>query len=228
MNDNVETIDKTGVLFLDSQNETAFKILESACEVFAEKGYKEASISDICKQAGTNRASINYYFRSKENLFVEVYKYAWGVMGENRNDKEDENHIVSPEERLRNYIGGFIRSIFDEGQTGWFMRIMFHEVVSPNLVFVDVIAKILGDERQYLDGLISEITGETDVSKLHLMNMSVMSNCLFFNMTRNVRKYKKDVNVPALKRPDFRPEEQIDQIIDHVYNFCLSGLKANR
>ena len=49
--------------------ETKEAILENACKVFAEKGYRDATHAEICRCAGTNVASINYYFGSKENLY---------------------------------------------------------------------------------------------------------------------------------------------------------------
>ncbi|MBW2127416.1 MAG: helix-turn-helix transcriptional regulator [Deltaproteobacteria bacterium] len=37
----------------------------SACEVFAEKGYRAATIADICGRAKANVAAVNYYFGDK-------------------------------------------------------------------------------------------------------------------------------------------------------------------
>ncbi|MDR2084985.1 MAG: TetR/AcrR family transcriptional regulator [Bacteroidales bacterium] len=51
---------------------TEEQILEAAEKVFLEKGFNNTKISDIAKSAGANNALINYYFRSKENLFNKV------------------------------------------------------------------------------------------------------------------------------------------------------------
>ncbi len=48
-------------------------IKEAAKRVFLEKGYHGATTRDIAKEAGINRALVNYYFRSKENLFAIVF-----------------------------------------------------------------------------------------------------------------------------------------------------------
>jgi AcrR family transcriptional regulator len=47
---------------------TRGQLLKSACKVFAEKGYREATIAEICEKAGANIAAVNYYFRDKESL----------------------------------------------------------------------------------------------------------------------------------------------------------------
>ncbi|MCX7746156.1 MAG: TetR/AcrR family transcriptional regulator [Clostridia bacterium] len=51
------------------------KILNAAREVFAERGYDGASISEIAKRAGVNKALPFYYFESKENILKEVIRF---------------------------------------------------------------------------------------------------------------------------------------------------------
>ncbi|HEY3402332.1 MAG TPA: TetR/AcrR family transcriptional regulator [Ohtaekwangia sp.] len=51
---------------------TENKIKEAAHLVFLEKGFSAATIRDVAKEAGTNVALVNYYFRSKKNLFNVV------------------------------------------------------------------------------------------------------------------------------------------------------------
>ena len=49
--------------------ETRRRILWAASEVFAEKGFWEATSADICMKANANSAAVNYHFGSKENLW---------------------------------------------------------------------------------------------------------------------------------------------------------------
>lgn len=48
---------------------TEEKIKEAARRVFTRKGYAATRTRDIAEESGFNLALINYYFRSKENLF---------------------------------------------------------------------------------------------------------------------------------------------------------------
>lgn len=48
-------------------------IIESARQVFIEKGYAEANMSDIAQRAGINRPALHYYFRTKERMLEAVY-----------------------------------------------------------------------------------------------------------------------------------------------------------
>ncbi|MEJ7556950.1 MAG: TetR/AcrR family transcriptional regulator [Pedobacter sp.] len=47
-------------------------ILEAAEKLFSELGYEGASTRQIAKEAGANMAMINYYFGSKEGVFMEI------------------------------------------------------------------------------------------------------------------------------------------------------------
>ena len=54
---------------MDKKNE----LLAAAREVFAEKGYKAAGISDIAKRSQMAVGSFYKYYESKEAIFLEVY-----------------------------------------------------------------------------------------------------------------------------------------------------------
>lgn len=50
------------------------RILEAAKSVFIRKGFDGASMGDIAAEAGITRTSLNYYFRTKEKLFMAIYR----------------------------------------------------------------------------------------------------------------------------------------------------------
>ena len=54
--------------------ETKEKIMEKARVLFADHGYEGTSVREIAKAAEVNVASVNYYFSSKENLFLEILR----------------------------------------------------------------------------------------------------------------------------------------------------------
>ncbi len=58
--------------FADNQKNTQDKILQAATKVFAEHGYKDATTRMICSEARVNVALVNYYFRSKSELYKAV------------------------------------------------------------------------------------------------------------------------------------------------------------
>jgi TetR/AcrR family transcriptional regulator len=60
------------------QTETEEKIIASAEKLFYQKGKAGTSMQDIADDAGINRTLLNYYFRSKDQLFEAVFRKALG------------------------------------------------------------------------------------------------------------------------------------------------------
>ncbi len=50
-------------------------IIESAAQVFAEKGYHKTKMDDIAEKLGVSKGAIYQYFKSKEQIFVEVIDF---------------------------------------------------------------------------------------------------------------------------------------------------------
>ncbi|OQR36627.1 TetR family transcriptional regulator [Pseudomonas sp. Bc-h] len=65
--------------------ETRAAILLAAVAVFGERGYEGASTRDIAKAAGVNAPSIQYYFDSKEGVYLQCVEHLitllWQKMG---------------------------------------------------------------------------------------------------------------------------------------------------
>lgn len=53
----------------EKDSSTEEKILNAGRKLFTERGYAGTRTRDIAEEAGINLALLNYYFRSKENLF---------------------------------------------------------------------------------------------------------------------------------------------------------------
>ena len=49
------------------------KIINTAREVFIEKGFAETSMSEIATRADINRPTLHYYFRTKEKMYQAIF-----------------------------------------------------------------------------------------------------------------------------------------------------------
>ena len=54
--------------------ETKNKLLQSAREEFMEKGYMNASLRNICKNAGVTTGALYFFFEDKADLFKAITK----------------------------------------------------------------------------------------------------------------------------------------------------------
>lgn len=57
-----------------AHEETRWRLLQAATEVFAEVGYHAATTREICRRAEVNLASIHYYYGDKAELYREVFR----------------------------------------------------------------------------------------------------------------------------------------------------------
>jgi len=54
------------------REETRKRILESAAQVFASKGFHHAAVDDIVKASGTSKGAVYFYFESKDQIFLSL------------------------------------------------------------------------------------------------------------------------------------------------------------
>lgn len=61
------------------ENNSRERLLETATELFAEKGYAATSVREIVERAGVSKPVLYYYFKSKEGLFYAILDWAAAV-----------------------------------------------------------------------------------------------------------------------------------------------------
>jgi AcrR family transcriptional regulator len=99
-------------------------IVAAAIDEFASRGFKGASMDAIAARTNTTRALINYYFGSKEKLYIAVLERVYGEIRE-AEGKLDLDHLPSADAVRRiveftyNYYvrnEGFVRLVVAENQ----------------------------------------------------------------------------------------------------------------
>ena len=58
-------------------------ILESAAQVFCQKGYNGASMADIAEAVGLQKATLYHHFGSKQEILAELLDRAMAIVTEN-------------------------------------------------------------------------------------------------------------------------------------------------
>jgi AcrR family transcriptional regulator len=86
---------------------TEEKIKEAARKVFIHKGFSGARTRDIAEEAGINLALLNYYFRSKENLFGIIMLESLQSFVESIKSVIN-NHETSIEEKIEKIVENYI------------------------------------------------------------------------------------------------------------------------
>lgn len=98
------------------------QILDSACSVFAEKGFHNTSVRDVASATGVSPAGLYYYFKSKEELLHLVLETCLGTLV--ARIRRNVASIEDPAARLRAIIETHLRH-FHENRSE--MRVLVRE-----------------------------------------------------------------------------------------------------
>ena len=100
------------------------RIIEAAIDEFASRGFKGASMDAIAARTHTTRALINYYFGSKEKLYIAVLEQVYSEIRD-AESKLDLDHLA-PIDAVRRIVEftynyyveheGFVRLVVAENQ----------------------------------------------------------------------------------------------------------------
>ncbi len=198
-------------------SETQWRILESAGEIFAESGYRDATVREICKHAGVNLAAVCYHFGDKEGLYFEVLRYWHDVSMKKYPLDSLVNPELHPAERLRNFVRWFLLCILDEGKPAWFERLFAKELMEPTAAFDRLLDEVVRPFYQVLESIIEEIIDRrVSEEKMLLCCESIISQCL---------RYKVKPVITRMFQQDVYSPEGIERIADHITQFSLMGLK---
>ena len=92
---------------------TEQKIKETARVHFLEKGLRGTTIREVAEKAGVNVALVNYYFRTKNKLFIAIFKEKFLTFN------EAGYHILTNEEkpfleRIDDFIDHYVQVTLEQ------------------------------------------------------------------------------------------------------------------
>lgn len=192
-------------------------LLRGAVSVFAEKGYREATCSDISQHAKANIAAINYHFGSKENLFRLSLRKAFEVANEKYPYNANVNDTSPPQKQLLAFITAVIRRNFDDGPAGDLNRIMAHQVSRASSQHTIAFEEISNLQGKHLIRIIRELTGDLSDHEVHQIKTNIIALCIFPRIAPGMR---------MILFPAPPTESELDVFIQRQYRFALAGLEA--
>ena len=202
-----------------SQAETRRQLLEAAGGVFAEMGFREATVREICRRAGANIAAVNYHFGDKETLYIEVLRYAHSKALEKYPPLLDVAADAPAEKRLRAFVLSLLLRIFDKGPTSWHGKIMLREMIEPTAALDSLVEERMRPMAGLLWRIVADILGcPLNDERVRRCAFSVVSQCVFYHHCRPVVSRL----FPKIESPD---KKEIEKLADHITGFSLAAMK---
>jgi len=196
---------------------TRQRLLEAAGEVFADKGFRAATIREICALAGANVAAVNYHFGDKEQLYLTVLKYAHNLVPSRAVDAAVAEGQTSPEQRLRAFIRGFMHGVYDEGRPAWHGKLLSQEMMDPTAALDTLVEEHIRPQFVTLNGILRDLLPSGAPPEMVLRcAASIVGQCLHYHHGRAVmtRLHPGLALTPA----------GIAALADHIADFSLHAL----
>ena len=201
---------------------TRVRLLKAAATVFADHGYQDATIRQICERAGANVALVNYYFGDKLELYTEVLRYSlepnYGGVCRDLPLPTDQ-----PAAALRLLIGAMVERTLETGeQADLRFRLMLNEFVRPSEAtsrVVDVVMRPVYDRLREIVGAILGLPANH--RKTRLCVHSILGQVAHFAHAKPV----VGLLWPEMLKMS-RPRREA--VVEHITAFSLAYLKTSR
>ncbi|MFT4033352.1 MAG: TetR/AcrR family transcriptional regulator [Siphonobacter sp.] len=189
------------------------KIKEAAKFIFLKKGFAGTTARDIAEAAGMNIALTNYYFRSKEKLFHEVFRELFTLYCETTLGILEQP--ITFQEKLIRMIDEDFRLMKHEPKLVLFIMNEMHRNPEPLIPELFKLKNVLRTKLyQQFEEEISKGTIRPDVAPENLVPM-ILGGLQFIFICRNMQMKMNDMN-----------EEQFDVFAEN-HKYHLSRMITN-
>lgn len=205
--------------FMKSGLEAKNRIIEVAGEIFADRGFRETTVREICRRAGVNLAAINYHFGDKEHLYLSVLKHYKEIAFQKFSMANAFPENESPDVQLAVFIRSFVYHMLGEGQPSCFGKLMARECIEPTSALNLIVEEEIRPFFNRLNGIVCQmLDNELHEEDVHLHAMSILGQCLYFRNARPV--------IGKLLHKDNYCTEEIEKITQHITRFSLAALSG--
>lgn len=193
------------------------RLLLAAVEIFAERGFRDATVREICAQAGVNAASVNYHFGGKEKLYAEALAFAFRQANALYPQEEALDTSLPPEARLAGFIRVTLRKLLDDTALGHHTNLVAHEIAQPTGALDSIIQSAIAPQFDLLRELVSALLGPgRGGSEIDRFVLSILGQCLMYKHSRAV--------IDRICPEAIASPEEIDRTAAHIAQFSLAAL----
>ncbi len=204
---------------MSTPDDSRQRLLETAGRKFAEKGFDATNVRDITEAAGMNVSAVNYYFRSKEELYVEAVRHA-GRACMQLTPMPAWSPGVPAEQRLQDFIRTFLLRLLRDDVPAWHRHLIMREVAEPRPgACEELVRDFIRPSFETLREILRELTPPgTPPETVHLMGASVVGQCLHYHHCRHVMGL-------LVGQAEFQGYD-LDRLTDHIWRFSLAAVRG--
>ncbi len=210
----------TTVCAVNLEQDTRTRLVEAAGAIFAEKGFKAATIREIVGRAGANLAAVNYHFGDKHGLYAAVIRETARQSLEVLPADEDVPPEAPAQQRLTVFLRNILLRGLRAGQSPWQGRLMAREMADADPATLEILAPLLRPVHDYLAGLVRELAGSPlPERQVWLCVNSIIAQCVLYNRWEPIGESLHRGLLPAAP-------ERVAILAEHITRFSLAALRG--
>lgn len=196
---------------------TKDRLINAAAALFAERGFDNVTVREICSASQANVAAVNYHFGDKAGLYRAIVMHAIQVMLETNELSQQAGAGRSPEDQIREFVNVFVRRLTSDGPSNWIHKLMAREMDHPTEALDLVMNQVVRPRLDYLSSAAGAIMGlPPDDPRVRRSVASLQGQCLLA-----VRK------VPSpLAKTWGGVAQDLAALITHIADFSIGGMRA--
>jgi AcrR family transcriptional regulator len=198
---------------------TREKVFVAGISVFAKKGFKGATVREICKLAGSaNMNAVNYYFGGKAKLYRAILEMMFAELGNRMRSLGSTDETLDPRRRLCDLIRAYCAMLFTGGEMGSNILAIFNnEMAQPTSYLDELIDAHMVPQNRDILSLMREIMGD-DAPRWLLQDcaVSVFSQVMYYSTTWVIYR-RLNPEHPGM-------EACHEHLAEHVCRFSLAGI----
>jgi AcrR family transcriptional regulator len=201
---------------LQALPETRQRILEAASQVFSAKGFRNATVREICAAADVNLAAVNYHFGDKERLYIETIKQAHRFRAD-QVSLPAWSHDTPAEERLHDFVTTLLERMLNDPASCWHQQLMLRELAQPTAACEELVRDYIRPHFEMLLSIIDcLVPAETTTADRQLIAFSIIGQCIYHRVAQPVVRLLLDAD--AFSNLD------VPRLADHITRFSLAAI----
>ncbi len=195
--------------------ETRQRIIDAAGPIFAARGFRKATVREICAAAGVNIASVGYYFGDKLHLYLHVVR---GIRAKCEQAFPMPPLTGTADQQLKLVIETILQRLLTKESVGWEDQLMMREMHEPTEAFRELVEEYFRPQFDCLLIIVQSLVGhKLPAHQFEQLVLSIVGQCVYYRVGNKVVR-------------QLIPEDRYQQHFDtaslaaHITSFSLAAL----
>ncbi|HXT19980.1 MAG TPA: CerR family C-terminal domain-containing protein [Thermoanaerobaculia bacterium] len=198
--------------------QTRERLLDASERLFAEKGFRSASVRDITRESSCNIAAVNYHFGGKANLYREVFLRRLRSMRKLRLDALDTalRHAgkdATLDLLVHAFASAFVAPLVEDNSGRLWLLLLAQEMIDPQLPRETFHAEMVEPMERALITALGQVCPDLSHEDAQLCIHSLVGQLLHA------------VNIQRCL-PDDERNRNLQDLVEHTVRFSVAGIRS--